>query len=169
MPVELLNAGRALILIAVANSVPWAVGRLLGRRWSAPIDSGVALHDGERLFGSHKTWRGLICGTLAAGLAGACTGLEFTLGAGVGAISLLADALSSAVKRRLRLAPGTEVLGIDQVPEALLPMLVFGQALQIGMPEVAAVTIVFMILDLLTMRLRHRQPAVAGRRTPPPR
>jgi hypothetical protein len=30
MPVEILNAGQALLLIIVANSVPWAIGRALG-------------------------------------------------------------------------------------------------------------------------------------------
>ena len=168
MPVEILNAGRALLLIIVANSVPWVAGRVLGHHWSASIDSGVVLGDGERLLGSHKTWRGLVAGTLASGLVGAFTGLAFAMGAGVGAVSLVADALSSAVKRRFRLAPGTEVLGLDQLPEALLPLLIFAPALSIGALEIVAATAAFLILDVLVTRLRHRQPAVASRRTPPP-
>lgn len=167
MPVEILNAGRALLLIIVANSVPWAIGRALGRHWSASIDKGLVLRDGERLLGSHKTWRGLISGTLGAGVVGIFTGLSFTLGASVGAISLLADLLSSAVKRRLRLRPGTEIPGVDQVPEALLPLLIFAPALQIGMLAIVGVTAVFLILDVLVTRLRHPRSAVGGRRTPP--
>jgi len=165
--VNILNASQALLLIVVSNSVPWAAGQLLGRRWAAPLDLGAVLWDGKRLFGSHKTWRGLVAGTLASGLVGAFTGLSFVLGAGVGAVSLVADALSSAVKRRLRLAPGTEVLGLDQLPEALLPLLIFAPALSIGALEIVAATAAFLILDVLVTRLRHRQPAVAGRRTPP--
>ena len=165
---NILNASQALLLIVVSNSVPWAAGQLLGRRWPAPLDMGTVLWDGERLFGSHKTWRGLVLGSLASGLVGAFTGLAFALGAGVGAVSLVADALSSAVKRRFRLAPGTEVLGLDQLPEALLPLLIFAPALSIGALEIVAATAAFLILDVLVTRFRHRQPAVASRRTPPP-
>jgi CDP-2,3-bis-(O-geranylgeranyl)-sn-glycerol synthase len=155
---DIVNAGRALFLIVVSNLVPWAAGRALGPRWSAPLDMGAVLPDGERLFGSHKTWRGLLSGTIACTIAAAFTGPGWAVGAGVGALSLAGDAISSAAKRRLHLEPGTEIFGLDQLPEALLPSVVFAAALELGSMEIAAVAVVFLVLDLLVTRIRQRPP-----------
>ena len=157
--INLLEAGRALLLIAVANVVPWAAGRAAPRRWSAPLDCGVRFWDGERLFGDHKTWRGLLLGTLGCGLTAMLTGPGFAVGAGFGALSLTGDALSSALKRRLRLAPGAEIPGLDQLPEALLPSMVFAGALGLGAEEIAVSAFAFLVLDILVTRVRHRHPS----------
>jgi CDP-2,3-bis-(O-geranylgeranyl)-sn-glycerol synthase len=153
---DFLNAGRALFLIVVANVVPWAVGRALGRRWRAPLDMGATLPDGQRLFGSHKTWRGVISGALACATAAGFVGPGFVIGAGVGTLSLAGDAASSAIKRRLRLEPGTEIFGLDQLPEVLLPAIVFARALGLGAIDISVVAVVFLVLDVLVTRIRHR-------------
>lgn len=50
----------------VANMVPIFVARLpVLRDYDAPIDGGRTFR-GLRIFGAHKTWRGLVCGVLAA-------------------------------------------------------------------------------------------------------
>jgi CDP-2,3-bis-(O-geranylgeranyl)-sn-glycerol synthase len=49
-----------------ANVAPILVARLPGlRQWNAPIDGGQT-YRGKRIFGSHKTWRGLIAGIVGA-------------------------------------------------------------------------------------------------------
>jgi hypothetical protein len=93
-----------------ASSAAWAVSRELGKRLAAPLDFGLELADGKRLFGSHKTWRGLAGGILACALVAPLVGLGAATGAASGALALLDDALSSAVKRRLALPPGVEAL-----------------------------------------------------------
>jgi hypothetical protein len=153
--IDLLAAGRALLLISVANVVPWAAGRALPHRWTTSLDGGLRLADGERLLGDHKTWRGFLSGTLACALLAQLVGPGFATGAGVGALSLTGDALSSAVKRRLRVAPGTEIAGLDQLPEALLPLMVFAKALALGPAEIAAATLAFLALDIAVTRVRH--------------
>lgn len=51
---------------AMANVTPILVAPLPWlKRWSAPIDGGLT-YRGKRVFGSHKTWRGLVCGTIMA-------------------------------------------------------------------------------------------------------
>lgn len=152
---DILNSSRALLLIILANLAPWAAGRLLRRRWATPLDFGWVLRDGERLLGSHKTWRGVAAGVLACALAGQLSGLTWTMGAGFGALSLLGDAMSSAIKRRLRLSPGIEVPGLDQVPEALLPSVIFAPLLGLGIIDITAVVVSFLLLDMLFTRLRH--------------
>jgi CDP-2,3-bis-(O-geranylgeranyl)-sn-glycerol synthase len=152
---DILNSGRALLLIVLANTSAWVCGRALRGHWAAPLDFGWVLRDGSRLFGSHKTWPGLVAGVLASALGGQLSGLTWMVGAGIGAASLLGDAISSGVKRRLELPPGTEVPGLDQLPEALLPLVIFAPALGLGVAEVAAVAAAFLALDLLVARFRH--------------
>lgn len=145
----------ALALLIAANAVPVAVAQLARDRAALPLDFGLVMPDGERLFGAHKTWRGLLTGTAACALLAWGIGLPARLGAAFAALSLLADAVSSSVKRRLALKPGTEVPGLDQLGEALLPLLVFAPALSLSLAEVLLVTSVFIVLDVATARLRH--------------
>jgi hypothetical protein len=145
----------ALLLVVVANTAPWAAARLFGGRYAWPLDCGATLSDGTQVLGSHKTWRGFLAGAFGCALTARLLGDSFLLGFGFGALSLVADALSSFVKRRLHLAPGTEVLGLDQLPEALLPLLILSNPLGIGLPGSVLVAIVFLSLNLAFMRLRH--------------
>jgi CDP-diglyceride synthetase len=148
---------QALALLVTANAVPLILAKLAGGYGAAPLDFGCVMPDGERLFGSHKTWRGLIAGTLACMLVAASFGLPLEIGAGFGALSLAADAACSSIKRRMHVRPGTEVLGLDHVAEALLPLLVFAEPLSLDLFEIAAVMLAFVALDRSTRRLRYRQ------------
>ena len=145
----------ALALLALANTAPWAAGRLLRSRGAAPLDCGATLADGSRLLGDHKTWRGLIAGALACGLATQWLGHGWALGIAFGTLSLTADAATSFVKRRLRHAPGSELPGLDQLPEALLPLIVLARPLALGLLDAIAIAAVFLLLDLAVMRVRH--------------
>ncbi|HEX7013116.1 MAG TPA: CDP-archaeol synthase [Steroidobacteraceae bacterium] len=153
----LIDELHALGLLAAANAVPVIVAQLFRDRGATPLDFGHVMRDGERLFGDHKTWRGLASGTLAAALVAALMGLPAALGAAFGLLSLAADAASSAAKRRMHLRPGTEVLGLDQLGEALLPLIVFAEPLSLSVGEIVIVTISFVLLDTATARLRHRR------------
>lgn len=153
----LIDAIRALALLAAANAVPVIVAQLTQDRWSAPLDFGYVMADGERLFGSHKTWRGLISGMLACIAVGMLFDLPLWVGAGFAAASLLADSISSEIKRRMHLKPGAEYLGLDQIGEALLPLVVFAHPLSLGLVEVIGIVIAFVILDVATAELRQQR------------
>lgn len=94
------------------------MAKLARQRWAVPLDFGWILPDGERLLGSHKTWRGLASGVIACTLVGLLFDVPPIVSAGFACVSLLADAASSAAKRRLHLKPGTEYVGLDQIGEA---------------------------------------------------
>jgi len=145
----------ALLLLIVANSAPWAAGRWLSGYWRAPLDGGARLADGTRVLGDHKTWRGLSAGVLACAVVAWLFHHSPLLGAAFGALSLAADVVSSFFKRRLRLRPGTEIPGVDQLPEALIPLLVLSRPLGLSLVEGCAIALVFLLLDLAAMRLRH--------------
>ena len=119
------------------------------------MDGGLTLADGTRALGDHKTWRGVVAGTLACGIAAPPMHYDFALGLAFGLLALFADAATSFVKRRLRLNPGAEVPGADQLPEALLPILVLSAPLGVSLLEAAVIAIVFLILDIAFTRLRH--------------
>ena len=145
----------ALALTVIAHATPWAAGRLLGARLGAPLDRGMRLGDGARLLGDHKTWRGLLASILACALGAVLLGHGAGLGATFGLLAMLGDCASSFVKRRLRLAPGREIFGLDQLPEALLPLLALAGPLGISLVQGIGVGLLFALLDLASMRLRH--------------
>lgn len=148
---------RALLLLTAANGGPWLAARLMGQRWGAPVDLGLTLSDGQRLLGSHKTWRGLVAGVIATALGGVLTGLNVSVGAGFAVLALAGDLLSSAIKRRLGQAPGRDLPVVDQLPEALLPLVVLARPLGLDAPAIAVVVVVFSLLNLSRSLLRpHR-------------
>ncbi|MCZ8131433.1 MAG: CDP-archaeol synthase [Steroidobacteraceae bacterium] len=146
----------ALALLIAANAGAWAAGRLLGQRWAAPLDGRRVWRDGRRLLGDHKTWRGLAAGVGACTIVGAGFGLGWRLAAAFGLLSLLGDACSSALKRRLDSPPGTEYPALDQLPEALLPLCVLARPLGLDAGDVLAVAATFLVLDVATSRFRRR-------------
>ena len=115
----------------VADMSPVLVSRSF-KALAVPIDSGRSL-GGKRIFGDHKTWRGLLAGVVAGGLvsefqrlayqAGIARGLALIdysahplvpgllmgLGSGVG------DAVKSFFKRRIGIPPGASWLVFDQL------------------------------------------------------
>ncbi len=127
----------------------------MGTRWAAPLDFGTTLRDGTKLLGSHKTWRGLIAAMIACGAVAQLLGCGFALGMGFGTLAMLGDATSSFIKRRLRLPSGAEVPGLDQVPEAMLPLLVLARPLGLRFVDILLVTAIFVLLDIAATRLRH--------------
>lgn len=143
-----------LLLVVTANSAAWAAARIFGH-WAAPLDFGRTLRDGTRLLGTHKTWRGLIAAAVACGVAAHFLRLGFVLGAAFGTLALLGDAASSFIKRRLRLPPGAEVPGLDQLPEAILPLLALSRPLGLGLVECLIVAAIFAALDIAATKVRH--------------
>lgn len=155
-----------LLMLVAANSAAWLAGRFPFAGEPAPLDCGLMAWDGRRLLGSHKSWRGLIGGIVASCLTGGLSGAGWWLAAGFGALSLSGDALSSAAKRRLGRRPGADVPLLDQLPEALLPILLLWSRLAITWLEAAGAIAAFVALDLLCTRRRLGGRSRLLRRSP---
>ncbi|HEY2003621.1 MAG TPA: CDP-archaeol synthase [Candidatus Saccharimonadia bacterium] len=119
-----------------ANGIPVLVAHApVLRKWDAPMDGGAMFH-GQRLLGSHKTWRGFIAGLVASTivlwlqqLIVAHTGLSVVFGHainyaqlptlvvgplfGIGALG--GDAVESFFKRQRNLPPGSGWFPFDQI------------------------------------------------------
>jgi CDP-2,3-bis-(O-geranylgeranyl)-sn-glycerol synthase len=139
----------ALLLLIASQVTPVLLAWVMGPRWAAPIDGGRRLGDQYELFGAHKTWRGFIGGTLATAFVGSVVGIGCVLGALFGFLALTGDLGSSFAKRRLGRAPGANVPGLDQLPEALLPLLSLYQPLGLDPVSLIGTAMVFLILNLL--------------------
>lgn len=148
------------VLLALANGAPVAAKWLLGDHFATPLDAHVTFIDGRALLGQSKTIRGLLA-ALAATLAGAwCIGLEPGIGLRVAAGAMAGDLLSSFIKRRLGLAPSSRAIGLDQIPESLIPLIACRKALSLTLADIATATVIFcageMVLSPLLYRLRMR-------------
>lgn len=147
---------KVLILLAAANGTPIAAKYLLGRSGNHPIDCGLRLHDGRHLFGPSKTIRGILCSLLATTLVAVLIGLSPLVGAMIATCAMVGDLLSSFVKRRLGVAPSEMCLGLDQIPESLLPCLVAAIALRLTMLDIAVVLAGFFLGDVIASRILFR-------------
>jgi CDP-2,3-bis-(O-geranylgeranyl)-sn-glycerol synthase len=69
-----------------------------------------------------KTIRGIVLATLATAAAAAVLGLGWKCGGLVGIVAMAGGLLASFIKRRLGLAPSSQAIGLDQIPESLFPI-----------------------------------------------
>lgn len=144
---------KLLLLLGVANGAPIFAKRLFKDRFGAPLDCGLILSDGHPLFGPSKTFRGLIVSIGCTAVAAFLLNLGWSTGTTMAAVSMLGDLFSSFLKRRLHLKSQTQAFGIDQIPEALLPLLVVKARLNLTSIDVAFLTIVFTVLEIVLSRL----------------
>jgi CDP-2,3-bis-(O-geranylgeranyl)-sn-glycerol synthase len=97
----------------VANAAPLLFGG------GAPLDGGKNFLDGERIFGSHKTVRGLFAGIIAGsviGLAESPVDSRLLFGGFVIALgTVLGDLLGAFFKRRIGIEPGSPLPVVDQL------------------------------------------------------
>jgi CDP-2,3-bis-(O-geranylgeranyl)-sn-glycerol synthase len=144
------------VMLVLANGAPVVAAGLLKGLGSAPVDGGRLWKDGRPILGKSKTWRGVVSGALACGLFSLITGLGFTFGVVFGALGLIGDMLSSFIKRRLGLASSARAVGLDQVPEALLPMLLAMWWLPVSGWVVLGVVVLFTVSNILASPLLYR-------------
>lgn len=145
-----------LVLVTLANGAPIVAKKVCGGRFSLPLDFGVIFFDGRPVFGSSKTIRGIAVAVLAAGVGAPFVGLDPGTGAIVAVAAMAGDLFSSFVKRRLNLPPSSQALGLDQIPESLLPMLICRDALALTALDIMLGTGIFFAGELMVSRLLFR-------------
>lgn len=139
-------------LILLANALPPLARYWLGARWSWPIDAHRVLADGQPLFGPTKTWRGGLITLLITPVVALAVVGSWRLGLGVAAAAIAGDLLSSFLKRRLALAPSARAIGLDEIPEALLPALVGKAELGLHWIDVLLIVVAFTLIHWILDR-----------------
>ena len=135
-----------------------------------PIDGGKKFR-GERIFGEHKTWRGLIAGILMATLVvylQKISGLidysginPLVLGPLLGAGALIGDAVESFFKRQHKIKPGHSWVPFDQT-DWIIGAVVFAEIyVKIGLVDAIIVIVISGLLhplaNLLSFALKFQK------------
>ncbi len=144
---------KLLLLLLAANGTPVVAKRWLGDKWTFPLDAGLKFIDGRRLLGRSKTFRGVVVGVLACAVVAVLLGFTWQVGALFGFLSLCGDASSSFIKRRLDISPSGMALGLDQIPEALLPLLLLRGYFGLDLTAVCLLVALFFVGELLLSRI----------------
>jgi CDP-diglyceride synthetase len=156
MLLALSPIAKSLILISAANMAPAGLKLLLSNRFSAAIDGGLAWRDGRRFLGPSKTWRGLAIGVLFPACLSPLIGLSWVAGASAGAVAMAGDCLSSFVKRRLGFESSEMALGLDQIPEALLPAISMRAYVRLSVIDICMIVLIFSVGALALSRVFFR-------------
>lgn len=143
-------------LLVVANGAPVLTNKILGKRWIWPLDHQLKLHDGHRLFGRTKTWRGLCSALLFTSLATLLMGINPMTGALFGVLAMTGDLLASFIKRRIGCAESSRARGLDTVPESLLPILVLKEPLALNLIDIMLVVGLFFLIEEWLSPLLYR-------------
>jgi CDP-archaeol synthase len=147
---------RLLFLLTLANGAPVLAKKLLGARFSLPVDSGTMAPDHRALFGSSKTLRGVLLSVIFTAVGGRVLGLPFGTAALIGSSAMAGDLFSSFCKRRLRLPTSSRALGLDQVPESLFPLLLCRRALSLNVLDILLIVAGFFLGELAISRVLYR-------------
>ena len=107
------------------------------------------------MFGRSKTIRGVLLAILATTAAAPLVGLTWQIGILVGGLAMAGDLFSSFVKRRLGRPPSSPVVGLDQIPESLFPLLACVRPLSLTFADVALGVAIFFVAELLVSRLLY--------------
>ena len=143
-------------LIAAANTTPLFVTLAFGERYAYPLDGRLRFWDGAPLLGRAKTVRGVLAAIAAATALAPVVGHSPWRGAAIGAAAMVGDLGSSFVKRRLKLEPSSRALGLDHIPESLVPAWLARDWFGLDALEVAALVAVFVVGALLCSKLFYR-------------
>ncbi|HEV2099394.1 MAG TPA: CDP-archaeol synthase [Stellaceae bacterium] len=146
---------RLMLLLFVANATPVIVKELLGDHLSYALDGNRAFFDGQPVFGRSKTIRGFILAILATTAIAPLIGLTWQIGLVVGSLAMAGDLFSSFVKRRLGRRSSSPVVGLDQIPESLFPLLACVGPLSLTFRDVAIGVAIFFVAELLVSRLLY--------------
>jgi CDP-2,3-bis-(O-geranylgeranyl)-sn-glycerol synthase len=155
-----------LALIIGANGAPVVAALILGERLAWPLDGGRRFWDGRPWLGPSKTWRGIVAALLLTPMIAVALGLSWTIGLIAAAGAMLGDCLASLIKRRLGRAPSEDSPLLDQIPEALIPLLLLKDPIGLSLLQIAAVLIAFTLVNLaLTPVAGRLRRVLHGRRS----
>jgi CDP-2,3-bis-(O-geranylgeranyl)-sn-glycerol synthase len=147
----------ALLLVLIANGAPVLARHVpVLSRIAYPLDGHHLFVDGRPFLGATKTWRGVFAAVVLTVPAALLFGLSAKNGLVVALLAMAGDSLSSFIKRRLGIGNSAMALGLDQIPESLLPLLYLHFVLDLGWRGVGVVVVLFLVLELVLSRWLFR-------------
>lgn len=148
---------KTLVLIVTANGAPVLAQHLFANSFlSRPIDHGLVWFDQRPLLGPTKTWGGMLASLMLTPVLAWMLDLPLLLGFIIAALAMSGDLLSSLTKRRLGYPASTQAIGLDQIPESLLPLLYVTTSYQLPVVYALVGVIVFIVLELLLSKILYK-------------
>lgn len=143
---------KILIMLLAVNGAPIIAARVCRHRGSTPVDLGRRLGDEQPILGASKTWRGLAAALVTSCILSSAFGYGLEFGLAFGVLVMAGDLISSFVKRRRGLQSSDQYLGVDQIPESLLPAIYCVVVLDTAWIWALLWVLAFMLLELLISR-----------------
>src|SRR5271166_5272048 len=144
-----------LMLLTLANGTPVIAKKVLGKRYSFPVDGNHRFADGRPVFGRSKTIRGVVLAVLITTAGAPLVGLGWKTGLLVGGFAMAGDLFSSFCKRRIGLPSSSRASGLYQVPESLLPLLACRDLLSLTAVDIAVCVMMFVVGEVVLSRLLY--------------
>ena len=144
-----------LILLMLANGTPVIAKKMVGRHYSYPLDGNLTFADGRPVLGRSKTIRGVVLAVLVTTAGASLIGLGWKTGLLIGSFAMAGDVFSSFCKRRLGLPSSSRASGLDQIPEALLPLLACRDLLALTAADIVVCVVMFVIGEVVLSRLLY--------------
>jgi CDP-2,3-bis-(O-geranylgeranyl)-sn-glycerol synthase len=172
----LLTAFWLFLPAGIANMGPVFAAKLPGlKQWNASLDLGHT-YRGKRIFGPHKTWRGLLAGVVLASVVVALqkylharhgwaqdiswinyqTVSVWLLGALLGAGALLGDAIESFFKRQKGVASGQAWFPFDQTDYIMGGLLFVSPIADLSLGLILSVFVIYFGLHLVVAYVGYR-------------
>lgn len=127
--------------------------------WRAPfqpLDNGLIFRDGRPLLGRSKTWAGIACSLAACAVLAPILGLTIEVGLCAALAAMAGDLSSSFIKRRLGLSSSAPAPGLDQVPEAILPLFALKAFLPLTWSDMTIALLLFVFGEIAIAWLLER-------------
>lgn len=144
------------VLVAVANVTPPIAKRLLGKTLDQPIDGGTLFLDGRPLLGRAKTIRGIVLSLVMTTLAASLLGMGWAIGLVVALAAMAGDLVSSFTKRRLGFPSSSRAMGLDHIPEALLPFIASRLLVPVTALDMLVGTALFFVTSAIASRVLYK-------------
>ncbi|MBI5046628.1 CDP-2,3-bis-(O-geranylgeranyl)-sn-glycerol synthase [Candidatus Micrarchaeota archaeon] len=160
-----------LLPIYISNSIPVVLGG------GVPLDFGITLSDGERLFGKGKTVRGFLAGIFGGSMFGGIVAIfyqlpffstptiQFAAAFVLAFATMFGDAFGSFLKRRLHMDSGRPFI-LDTVLFLLVSLIFVFPLASIGLYDVGNI-LFFLILTLILHPLTNMLANKAGLKNVP--
>ncbi|GAC1390512.1 MAG: CDP-2,3-bis-(O-geranylgeranyl)-sn-glycerol synthase [Candidatus Saccharimonadales bacterium] len=154
-------AGVANMAPVLANKIP------ILNRWKTPVDFGLSFHN-RRLLGDNKTWRGVVFGTVLAGLTGTIIYLLFynfqqtsllsacVIGFSLGFGALIGDCVESIAKRLRGIEPGQRWFPFDQTDYIIGGLIAVSFLVHLELKMLLTVFILFFVLHIFVAFIGYK-------------
>ena len=136
--------------------MPILIRVVLKDRFNTAVDFGQKLPDGRDIFGTSKTWRGILSAVTITPVAALLLGYSLETGFWIAVYAVLGDLFSSFLKRRLAMEPSSMAFILDQVPESLLPGLMMMSVFGLDLLAVSVMVLIFIIIELLLSHILYK-------------